>query len=305
VCNPQTGTCTYGNQPDGFLCTDNDPCTTDDQCNFGQCIGQPRNCLDGDACTVDTCSNVQGAFLCEHTDCVNVPNSACPAQCQPIFCGNGHVDAGESCDPPDNTPDPDHPGQPKCRANCTRCGDGRIDTTDGESCDDGNLVSGCDPKRPLTPLDPCTNQCEGPICKDPGKIRLTAGIDRVDLHGRIEPTIAGFQLDPATNDFVVQLTGASGQVIFRATVPAGALLSNSTATSYQYVDRLAPKNGGMAKLKVKAHLNGFRVTARAYGDLSGAQTDMSTHFFIGAQEWVVPTTWAQTGYGWKLISTAY
>jgi cysteine-rich repeat protein len=46
------------------------------------------------------------------------------------------LDPGETCDPPGS-----NAGLPnECRANCTFCGDGTLDT--GESCDDGNNVSG-------------------------------------------------------------------------------------------------------------------------------------------------------------------
>ena len=102
-------------------CDDGSPCTTDDVCQTGTCVGAPRNCSDDDACTVDSCDSAGGAFLCEHVDCNTVSGSSCPVQCSPPSCGNGVVDPGETCDPPDPTIDPVRL-QARCRPDCTRCG---------------------------------------------------------------------------------------------------------------------------------------------------------------------------------------
>ncbi len=61
-------------------------------------------------------------------------------------CGDGVIDAGETCDPPDLSIDPAN-GQNRCRLNCTRCGDGVVDVSSTETCDAGpNLVCGaCQP----------------------------------------------------------------------------------------------------------------------------------------------------------------
>ncbi|MCD6499569.1 MAG: DUF4215 domain-containing protein [Deltaproteobacteria bacterium] len=60
-------------------------------------------------------------------------------------CGNGTIDAGETCDP----------APPASSSNCNplfcgpaTCGDGTTDT--GEQCDDGNLLPG----------DGCSPQCQ-------------------------------------------------------------------------------------------------------------------------------------------------
>jgi len=39
-----------------IVCDDGNPCTTGDVCKMGTCVaGQPTNCMDDDACTVDEC----------------------------------------------------------------------------------------------------------------------------------------------------------------------------------------------------------------------------------------------------------
>jgi len=66
-------------------------------------------------------------------------------------CGNGVVDdPGEQCDTAGETP--------ACDANCTfvSCGDGTLNVSAGEQCDDGNLIDG----------DGCQGNCMLPICGD-------------------------------------------------------------------------------------------------------------------------------------------
>jgi len=66
---------------------------------------------------------------------------ALQTQVQGLLCGNGVLDAGEECDPPNGA---------TCSAECLRipsCGDDVLD--EGEECDDGNLVDG----------DGCSSTC--------------------------------------------------------------------------------------------------------------------------------------------------
>ena len=72
-------------------------------------------------------------------------------------CGNMIVEARETCDPPASDPPP--PGGNLCRADCTYCGDARVQTLDGEQCDDGNTIDD----------DICHNNCtfnQPPGCGD-------------------------------------------------------------------------------------------------------------------------------------------
>ncbi len=65
-------------------------------------------------------------------------------------CGNGVVEIGEVCD--------DAGDSLSCDADCTaaECGDGYLNTTAGEECDDGNLMDG----------DACQSTCQLPGCGD-------------------------------------------------------------------------------------------------------------------------------------------
>lgn len=58
---------------------------------------------------------------------------AAPVRAQ--VCGDGVIDAGETCDPPNFALGPN--GQIICRSDCTACGDGIVDHDDFETCDDG------------------------------------------------------------------------------------------------------------------------------------------------------------------------
>jgi cysteine-rich repeat protein len=72
----------------------------------------------------------------------NEVNGACfDGVCLPTGCGNGVIEPGEQCDPPG----------PNCSADCSSnltCGNGVVDVSTGEQCDDGNLRNhdGCDSK---------------------------------------------------------------------------------------------------------------------------------------------------------------
>jgi cysteine-rich repeat protein len=294
-CNSLTG-CVFTSVADGVRCDDHNPCTTDDSCQTGMCTGAARNCQDDDPCTVDSCNSAGGAFLCQHEDCHT--NGSCPAQCTPILCGNGHLDPGETCDPPDPTFDPNRPGEAKCRPDCTYCGDGVVQTNHGESCDDGNLLSGCNPSRPSVPLDACQNVCTGPICHDPSNIKMVAGRGVFTMHGRISAFPPATSVDPRTQTFVVELTDATGAVLFRSSLDAGVITAKGAA--FLYVDPSATENGGISKLKILRKGIGYIVTVYAYGDLSAATAEMTTHVFIGSQEWSLAGHWAKTPHGWRL-----
>lgn len=50
-------------------CDDGDPCTDNDTCDLGECIGVQKNCNDGNACTYDYCENGK----CKHTPLDGTP----------------------------------------------------------------------------------------------------------------------------------------------------------------------------------------------------------------------------------------
>ena len=99
-------------------CTPADPCQGPSTCDDSTHTCAPRTPLaDGTSCA--------GGKICRQ------------GQCLPSLCGNGIVDPGEQCDPPNGT---------TCDSNCQNivCGDGV--RSGNEQCDDGNRTNldGCD-----------------------------------------------------------------------------------------------------------------------------------------------------------------
>ena len=74
---------TLPSQPktDGTVCNDSQPCTINDACTGGQCVGQGPNCDDGNQCTIDSCDT--GSLTCGHT---NAPDGT---SCSWGYCNGG------------------------------------------------------------------------------------------------------------------------------------------------------------------------------------------------------------------------
>ncbi len=94
--------------PNSLPCEDGSPCTSDDTCAGGVCVGgPPPACDDGDVCTTDGCTNPTG---CTHTDNTDPcdDDSACTTTdvCSagncvgstPPLCDDGEVCTTEVCD---------------------------------------------------------------------------------------------------------------------------------------------------------------------------------------------------------------
>lgn len=84
---------------DGSPCDSGSVCVSAGTCQSGRCVGTPRSCDDGNACTVDVCNAVNG---CEH-----LPTPPCPGDgacmkgvCNPASgCGLAPMDDGAACGP--------------------------------------------------------------------------------------------------------------------------------------------------------------------------------------------------------------
>ena len=213
-------------------------------------------------------------------------------------CGNGTIDAGETCDPPDLSPDP-LTGQVRCRIDCTRCGDGQVQNADSETCDDGNTVAGCDPKHPQRVLDGCLNNCTEPICADPARIKFADVLDVLDLHGGIKSIGPGATIDPTLRPFTVRLTSSevAGGVVYEITLPAG--LEGSTGR-YRYKNKDARTSGGVARVALVKRKDAYGLTLRTYGDFDLANAHMTTHILIGDEEWTVDGLWEPMPKGWRM-----
>lgn len=63
TCNPKTGLCGMVAVQNGTVCSDNNACTTPDQCDGGVCKPPVANCDDKNLCTTDSCDPLTG---CKH-----------------------------------------------------------------------------------------------------------------------------------------------------------------------------------------------------------------------------------------------
>jgi len=158
VCDTLSGLCTHDtiqgcvNPCDTLVCFDNNLCT-DDTCLNGNCTFPAKDCNDGDACTLDSCTAQAGCFR------------------TPVNCNDGSVCTLDSCD-----------SAAGCFYNSIPCDDENLCTTDTcnpltgcvfipVNCDDGNPCTGdlCDTLSGLCSHDtiqPCGNPCDTLICFD-------------------------------------------------------------------------------------------------------------------------------------------
>ena len=138
-------------EPAQGSCDDGNPCTVNDACDEGICVGAPRSCDDDNACTVDICSVDNG---CEHL-----------AFAEP-----------EPCDDDDACTDNDRCTiEGACLGTERSCDDGNVctdDRCDPETgdCDYDTVASSCDDGDPCSFEDYCqAGQCAGlPVICDDG-----------------------------------------------------------------------------------------------------------------------------------------
>ncbi|MEZ4267300.1 MAG: hypothetical protein R3F39_13050 [Myxococcota bacterium] len=68
VCNGSTGICEVQSE-NGLACSDGNPCTSQDTCSEGVCVGKAKSCANLDsACTIGVCQGASGA-------CVSMPRN--------------------------------------------------------------------------------------------------------------------------------------------------------------------------------------------------------------------------------------
>ena len=150
------------------------------------------NRVSGDGCSADctsneTCGNhiVDPGEQCDDGNHVS-GQDGCQADCTLPTCGDGIVDAtlGEQCD--DGLANSDTvPGA--CRTNCQRhCGDHVIDI--GETCDDGNQVSG----------DGCSADCTSSEACGNGIVDVAVGEQCDDGNAQSHDGCSGCQVEPTT-----------------------------------------------------------------------------------------------------------
>lgn len=153
--NCVSAACGDGQQQTGEECDDgdvdeNNGCNT--QCTFSclstdatkDCTATGDECAGSNVCddTAHTCTG--GTPLAENANCKNNTGTCKAGVCTLKTCGNGTVDAGEQCEPPNTA---------TCNAQCQNivaaaCGDGTIQAP--EQCDDSNTAN----------LDGCNSTCK-------------------------------------------------------------------------------------------------------------------------------------------------
>ncbi|MBX5480779.1 MAG: hypothetical protein IRZ16_02855 [Myxococcaceae bacterium] len=84
----ETKRCEETVSPDGASCVPDDLCLEEGVCKAGECLGTPRSCSDGNACTQDACSPDVG---CIHVDI----SSQCPQPSNP--CEHAVCDPASGC----------------------------------------------------------------------------------------------------------------------------------------------------------------------------------------------------------------
>ncbi|GMV44397.1 MAG: hypothetical protein AMXMBFR64_61130 [Myxococcales bacterium] len=149
--------------PQGAVCDDGDPCTKDDRCANGACVGLPYTCDDGRACTVDACDGLggcgatvaEGACLIGNQCYADGDQQGCgecrPGESQTVWSPIGE---DEPCDDGDACTQGDHCEGAVCTGGALVCDDGSLCTSDAcdpatgcvhaavaASCDDGDACT--------------------------------------------------------------------------------------------------------------------------------------------------------------------
>ncbi|MGV3625938.1 MAG: hypothetical protein ACO1OB_34330 [Archangium sp.] len=95
--DPLTGACVEVAGNEGAACGRDDACVLNGLCRAGECVGDARNCDDGNACTVDTCSASKGCQYTERT-CAAPTNPCEVPVCDPVNgCSVAPAVDGVSC----------------------------------------------------------------------------------------------------------------------------------------------------------------------------------------------------------------
>ncbi len=156
ACDAASGECSLVAVNEGWACNDDDPCTTGEHCEAGNCGGGlPTNCADGNACTNDSCAPGQGcvheasAGPCSDGDVCTLKDQCADGVCQPggqtLNCDDGNPCTTDSCDSIEGCSHAPAAGPCNDQNACT----------EGDLCLDG----ACLPGQPIACDDanPCTN----------------------------------------------------------------------------------------------------------------------------------------------------
>jgi len=163
ACDPSTGACVEGPGHEGDAC-EAAPCFDQGRCVAGACVGEPRSCDDGNACTDDVCipdvdacrwTLVEDGTACEDGDACSLADSCHSGVCRPGL--------PRECDDLDPcTTDECLPGTGACQHVVTPdapCEDGDLCTLDDKCSSNGVCDAGypkdCDDHYWCTTTDAC------------------------------------------------------------------------------------------------------------------------------------------------------
>ena len=169
-CDAKIGECQHKSVD--AACDDSNPCTSNDLCVEGLCLGKPKNCDDKNSCTDDTCDQNTGCKQTTNADACDDGNACsqgdtCDAgSCkgQSVSCDDKNACTNDSCDAKTGC---QHAGL------STPCNDDNA-CTQGDACTDG-LCAGkavvCDDNNPCTDdacnlASGCTSTANGLGCDD-------------------------------------------------------------------------------------------------------------------------------------------
>ena len=137
----QDAVCIHNNNNVGNPCDDNDACTDLEVCVVGGvCEGQPRDCDDGNECTVDGCDTASGGCTTSNFNgvCADDGDPCTGDVCEGGSCTHPSGNDGASCDDNNVCTIGDKCGPGACAGFVITCNDFNPCTTD--SCD---AVTGC------------------------------------------------------------------------------------------------------------------------------------------------------------------
>jgi hypothetical protein len=80
-----------------------------------------------------------------------------------------------------------------------------------------------------------------------------------------------------------------------------SLAGDPAIGKFKYGNKGAKAFGGLAKVKISRHKDGYRLTATTYGNLYGSRSSMVTNVYSGSDRWTVNGSWQPTKKGWKFI----
>jgi len=199
---------------DSLPCDDGNPCTVQDRCRAGVCLGSPMRCDSGNPCITGTCD--QGTCRFENREGPCDDGSLCTEndRCQdgeclgdPLGCFDGNPCTDDRCDPlfgcvyAFNTAACDDGNictiGDACVQGTCRPGQGRPNCDDGNPCTDDSCVpdhaGGCvhiPNVLPCDDRDPCTvgDRCQGGTCR-PGPVGLECDDGNLCTDDRCQPGV--------------------------------------------------------------------------------------------------------------------